>query len=319
MTPTDPTRPEWCDALDLPLDRIRWAQNTMPRPTEGELANLRPRRGRIAAAIAAVTVAGCATAAGAAPQRPTLDPTLQCDVYTVAAGDWMSHIAMRNGLTPQELIARNPHIPDPNRIWPGDQVVLRCTPRKPVIAPATTAPAVTTPPTTAAPKPELEINAVQVAPKPAPTVDWPGANPFIPGEQIVDGVASQGLILRALHNPGARGNQLIGLAAVTECESNRRLNAEGDHELRDNTWDVSLSPWQVRGAKGQQGKGTARDVDALRADPIGHGAAAAVEIYDAALTAGRDPLAPWTCHLNRNDRSFVAPYTELARQMGMLG
>lgn len=278
-------------ALHLPVEQIPWKRTT-------------------AAVIAGVIVAACASTADAA-QRPTLDPTLSCTIHTVAAGDWMSKIAVKNGLTTQELVARNPHVPDPNRIWPGDELVLSCAPRKPVVSPTTTAA-----PTTTAPA--LEVNAMQAAPKPAPVVAWPGAMPFIPGEQVVDGVASQALILRSLYNAGARGNLLVGLAAVTEGESNRRLNAEGDHELRDATWDVSLTPWQIRGAKEQRGKGTARDVDALRADPLGHGAAAALEIAEAKLAQGRDPLSPWTAHLVGNDRSFVAPYTELAQKMGLL-
>ena len=149
-------------------------------------------------------------------------------------------------------------------------------------------------------------------------VDWPGFNEFIPGERVVDGVASQGLILRALYDVGARGNQLIGLAAITEGESNRRLNAEGDQHLADRTWDASVTPWQIRSQNQQRGKGTARDLDALRADPLGHGALAAVEIYQAALEQGRDPLSPWTAHLKGNDRSFVEPYRSLAQQMGLL-
>lgn len=292
-----------------------------PDPITGDLADIRwrpsrrPGPARAAAALTIVAVGGyaCATKADAA-QRPTLDPTLTCDLYTVRAGDWMSKIAVKNGLTAQELIARNPHVPDPNRIWPGDELVLRCTPRKPTTTTTTT----TTTPAPSSTVPPVEVNAMQAAPKPAPVVEWPGAMPFIPGEQVVDGVASQALILRSLYNAGARGNLLIGLAAVTEGESNRRLNAEGDHDLRDATWDVSLTPWQIRGDKNQQGKGTARDVDALRADPLGHGAAAAVEIAQAKLAQGRDPLSPWTAHLVGNDRSFVAPYTDLARQMGLL-
>jgi hypothetical protein len=274
-------------------------------------SNRRRAAQRVAALLIASGVIGVGTAS-ADPRRPAIDPGLDCTLYPVVSGDTLSAIARRNGLTLGDIIARNPHLTNPSLIYPQDQVVIRCTP-KPDVRPA---PSSTEPPTTtAAPQPAPEMQRVE---KPAIVIDWPGFNDFIPGEQIVDGVASQSLILRALWDAGARGNQLIALAAVTEMESNRRINAEGDHELRDATWDLSLTPWQIRSAKNQKGKGTARDVDALRADPIGHGAAAAVEIYDAALAAGRDPVSPWTAHLKGHDRSFLEPYRLLATALGML-
>lgn len=280
------------------------------------------RRKRVPKKLAAMTVAGVVLGGSAAsaapePQRPTLDPQQVCNLHTVVSGDTMSRVAKRAGITLEDFIARNRHVANPNLIYVNDVLVINCEAR----TVATTTTLSTVPTTTTAPSsppPTAPPAEVQRVVKPAPSVEWPGANPFIPGEQVVDGVASQSLILRALHNAGARGNQLVGLAAVTECESNRRLNAEGDQELRDHAWDMSLTPWQIRGAKNQQGKGTARDVDALRADPLGHGAAAAVEIYAAALAQGRDPLNPWTCHLNRHDRSFIEPYRSLAQQLGML-
>lgn len=283
--------------LHLPVDEIRWKK----------------RAPRIVAAVTAVAALGGCVATAEAAQRPTLDPTLQCDIYTVKPGDWMSKIALKNGLTAQELIARNPHIPDPNRIYVGDEVVVRCLPRKPTITP-TTVPA---PTTTVAPPPLLEVNAMQSAPKPLAVVEWPGAMPFIPGEQVLDGVVSQSLVLRALHNQGARGNQLIGLAAITEGESNRRLDAEGDQHLADRTYGPSIGIFQVRSMKALAGTGQARDADALRGN-LEHQAWAAIQVYNGALAAGRDPLSPWTCHLVGNDRAFVAPYTELADKMGLL-
>lgn len=276
-------------ALKQATNRIRWADG----PERSFWRT--PTFGVIAAGVA-ITGVGIVTAHKASADPRLADPG--CDIYTVQPGDNLSKIARSHGFTVDTIIGWNPQITNPSLIYVDDQV---CVGRSGV-------------------ERLPGVNEVQkVAPVVvAPQVEWPGFNPFIPGEVVQDGVVSQGLILRALYDAGARGNALIGIAAVTECESNRRLNAEGDHDLRDQTWDVSLTPWQIRGAKNQQGKGTARDVDALRADPVRHGAAAAVEIYQAALAKGRDPLAPWTCHLNRNDRAFVAPYTELARQMGLL-
>lgn len=285
---------------------------------------------RTAQRAAAMLILGGVVGAGnanAAPQRPTLDPGQVCNLHTVVSGDTLSKIAKRNGITLDEFIARNRHVVNPNLIYPGDVVVINCEQR--TVTPPTTSPTTSLAPaltvqgpakltSDSAPAPTAPPAEVQRVVKPAPSVEWPGANPFIPGEQVVDGVASQGLILRTLHNAGARGNQLIGLASITECESNRRLNAEGDQHLADRTWDASVTPWQIRSQNQQRGKGTARDIDALREDPLGHGAAAAIEIYDAALAAGRDPLRPWTCYLNGHHRSFIAPYTSLAEQMGLL-
>lgn len=281
------------------------------------------RRKRVPKKLAAIVAAGAVignTAADAAPQRPTLDPTQVCNLHTVVSGDTMSLVAKRAGITLADFLARNGHVGNPNLIYPGDVLVINCEQRTVTTtappttqAPTTTVPSSPPTPTTTAPPAE-----VQRIVKPAPSVEWPGANPFLPGEQIVDGVASQGLILRALHNAGARGNQLISLAAVSECESNRRLNAEGDQHLADRTWDASVTPWQIRSQHQQRGKGTARDIDALRDDPLGHGAAAAVEVYNARLAAGGDPMRAWTCYLNGHHKSFIAPYTSLAEQMGLL-
>lgn len=41
-------------------------------------------------------------------------------LYFVIAGDTMSIIASRFGITEKELIAVNPHIADPDMIYPGD-------------------------------------------------------------------------------------------------------------------------------------------------------------------------------------------------------
>src|ERR1700755_1447385 len=44
--------------------------------------------------------------------------------YTVKAGDSLSKIAARNGLTLAQLLDQNPQIPDPNRIKVGDVINL---------------------------------------------------------------------------------------------------------------------------------------------------------------------------------------------------
>lgn len=302
------------------------------------------RRRRVPKKLAAITMAGVVignTAADAAPQRPTLDPAQVCNLHTVVSGDTMSRVAKRAGITLEDFIARNRHVINPDRLWPNDVLVINCEARTvaiPAPAPTSTSPTrPSAPPAPAPTAPPAEVQRIVKQPW-ADLGEWPNSmgctraeydesdkgkercltQVWLDGEQVHNGVASQALILRTLFNEGARGNKLIGLAAVTQGESNRRLNSEGDQHLADKTWDASISPWQIRSENKQRGKGTARDIEALRARPLEHGAAAASEIYYAALAAGRDPLSPWTAHLLKNDRAFLEPYRLLAQRLGML-
>ena len=43
-------------------------------------------------------------------------------IHTVVSGDTMWAIAVRNGLTLQELLALNPQVKNPNLIYPGDKI-----------------------------------------------------------------------------------------------------------------------------------------------------------------------------------------------------
>ena len=52
------------------------------------------------------------------------DPDVAWATHTVVAGDTLSAIAARNGLTLSRLIGLNPQIPDPNRIYVGQTVYL---------------------------------------------------------------------------------------------------------------------------------------------------------------------------------------------------
>ena len=291
-------------ALKRPLSKIRW-QNSPPwwRGPLGGVA----LTGVLAGSIGAV-------AAAADAQAPRLAPP-GCDVYTVISGDTMSRIARANGITLADLIARNPQITNPDRIWVDDALCIRLTPT-PTTSSTTSTTSTTIAPAPVATAPVAEVQ--RVVKQPDPVVAWPGFNRFIPGEQVVDGVVSQSLVLRALYNVGARGNQLIGLAAVTEGESNRRFDAEGDQGIQDATYGPSIGIFQIRSEKGKEGTEHARDAAALRGS-LEHQAWAAVQVYNGALARGVDPLSPWTAHRIGNDRSFVGPYTQLAQALGMLG
>lgn len=54
------------------------------------------------------------------PRVPTACPPGFQGRYTVVGGDTMFTIAQRLRVTLQALVAANPHIPDPNVIFPGD-------------------------------------------------------------------------------------------------------------------------------------------------------------------------------------------------------
>ncbi len=56
---------------------------------------------------------------------PELGPPAPAEaVYTVQPGDWLSAIAFRHGVSLPTLLAANPQIENPNRIFPGQQIVI---------------------------------------------------------------------------------------------------------------------------------------------------------------------------------------------------
>jgi len=283
---------------------------------------------RTAQRAAAMLVLGGVIGAGnasAAPQRPTLDPGQVCNLHTVVSGDTLSKIAKRNGITLDEFIARNRHVTNPNLIWPGDVVVINCEQRT-VTPPSssTTVPPTTTaasPPPAPAPPAEVQrivkpasIDVDKIIRDGARSVTFDdGCNPPRTGT-----VYNDEALLAALYKAGARGNQLIGLAAISNGEGNGILEVEGDCTLQTKEWDSSFGAFQIRAEKKKQGTGEARDKDALL-ESIEHQAWAAIQVYNGALAAGRDPLTPWTGYTNREGfRATFARIAPIAQRLGML-
>jgi LysM repeat protein len=65
------------------------------------------------------------SASGVAPSasvEPTAPPEPSAQVYIVKSGDTISGIATEFGLTPDELLAANPQITDPDKIAIGDEI-----------------------------------------------------------------------------------------------------------------------------------------------------------------------------------------------------
>jgi len=240
------------------------------------------------AALLAVAVLG--TAGQQATTRPETRPI--CEGVDVRPGQNLTRIAAGMDVALSDLIAANPQIVNPNLIWPGQRI---CSPPAQVIP--------------------VQIIEPLIVERPVPA-EMQLAPPVVEPEWPTTGVASREQILHALWKMGARGEQLVDLGAITECESGRWLGAVGDETITDHEYGPSVTPWQVRTMHSQRGTGRARDIDALTADPLGHGAAAAIEIYDA---AGRNPLSPWwNCHLKLKTNQDRQTYTELATQLGML-
>ena len=63
------------------------------------------------------TDAGTGDTGGGAAQRSG-----ETVIHTVVSGDTMWAIAVRNGLTLQQLLALNPQVKNPNLIYPGDRI-----------------------------------------------------------------------------------------------------------------------------------------------------------------------------------------------------
>lgn len=273
------------DALTLPVENIRWKGDD-PRPKTKK---------RIATAAVGAFVLGVATMADAAPDAPRLAPP-GCIFHTVVKGNTVWRIAGQAGITLDVVARLNPQIADLSKIEVGDQIATSCGTNE--VQRATLAPA----------------RAITAEPWEG-MAPWPGFNKWLPGDGR-DGVVSQAKILRTLHDAGARGDQLVLLAAVTEGESNRRLAAVGDTTIMDATWGPSVGPWQIRTAKAKTGTGEARDINV--ASTLEGGARAAVEIYNAAAAKGGDPMKPWGAYTRGHTKSFVGPYSLLAARMGLI-
>lgn len=279
-------------------------------------SNRRRAAQRVAALFLASGVIGAGTAA-ADPRRPVLDPTQDCTLHTVVSGDTLSRIAQRNGLTLEDVIARNRHLTNPDLIWPGDQAVIRCAPKADTRpAPSST---VTEPPTTTFPQPEAAMQRIV-----RPNLEQIIADGTTPttfsdscGNRNSAGTAlTPDALVALLYKMGARGNQLIGLAAVAPGESGMVVEKVGDCRLEDRQWGPSVGLFQVRTVKPEKGKDTPRDIEHI-SDAEGN-AWAAIQVYNSALSQGRDPLNPWTAHLRGDDRPHVATMTEAAQRLGLL-
>jgi LysM repeat protein len=76
----------------------------------------------VAGPTATPTPTPSSSAASTAPVTPEPAPTPQ--TYVIVAGDTISKIAKRFDITPEDLLAANPQVKNPNKIKVGDELVI---------------------------------------------------------------------------------------------------------------------------------------------------------------------------------------------------
>jgi len=239
---------------------------------------------RIATAAVGAFVLGVATMADAAPDAPRLAPP-GCIFHTVVKGENTWRIAGRAGVTLDVVARLNPQIVDLSRIEPGDQIATSC--------------------------PTNEVQRATLA----PAVHVVNVDRWLT-EQDAPGVPSRRAVLAALYKQGCRGDKLITLAAISDPESGRRLDAKGDTTITTSVWDYSSGPFQIRGLKAERGKGTTRDV--VRNHTLLGGAQSASELWDQSVARGAAGGKPWTAWLLGHEKGHIPTYTALATEMGLV-
>jgi len=244
----------------------------------------RPRtKKRIATAAVGAFVLGVATMADAAPDAPRLAPP-GCIFHTVVRGDTVWRISGQAGITLDVVARLNPQIQNLNAIEVNDQIATSC--------------------------PTNEVQRATLA----PAVHVVNVDKYL-AERDAPNIASKRAILAALWKAGARGDQLITLAAITEGESGRKITAIGDVEIQTGDWGPSVSVFQIRTLKSQTGKGTTRDIN--RASTLEGGARSAVELWNQSVERGKPGGTPWTAWLKAWHTPHMASYAAAAAEMGL--
>ena len=207
----------------------------------------------------------------------------------IQKGDTVWAISVANHVELAIIAELNRQIPDLNLVRPGDQICLTRDVEKAVLAPA--------------------VVLERLEPTPAQIAEWAT-------ERDTPNHLTDRAILALLWQAGARGDQLIGLAALVEGESHKRTDAVGDEHLADDTWGPSVGPWQIRTVRADTGKGTVRDIRRV-STPEGN-AEAAVALWDQSVARGKHGGQPWTAHLLGQDRPHIPYFRGLASELGMV-
>ena len=234
------------------------------------------RAGLAAAALAAAMAPGVADAHLDDPGRKA---PAGCLAVAVQRGDTTWKVATANGLTLDAIAKLNPHIADLARIHPGDELAVSCDPAGVALA------------------------IPQAVTRDADVARWLD-------EREADGRMTWRSVVAHLYAQGMRGDDLLTLAAIAECESNRWPTAVGDAHLANSKWGNSYGFLQVRSLHAARGSGAPRDADAL-ATSVEHQAWAAVEVW---RTQG--PKA-WTCWQQGHHKGQLGFVRAAAAEIGV--
>jgi hypothetical protein len=107
-----------------------------------------------------------------------------------------------------------------------------------------------------------------------------------------------GEIYADLRAAGFSAPRAVVMTAIALAESGGDDTAIGDVGLENATWGPSFGLFQIRTLKGDTGRGTDRDITALRSDQ-----AQARAAYD--ISSGGTVLSPWTTYNNGAYQQFL--------------
>lgn len=234
------------------------------------------------------------TAADAHLDPPGRKAPTGCTAITVQPGDTVWAIAKANTLTLDQIATLNPHITNLNLIRPGDQIAVTCKPNSVALA-----------------IPQTVTRTATTTTAPATTTTLPGIEKWA-DEHEPDGRLTWHAIIANLYIHGdMRGENLITLAAIAECESNRWPNAIGDNHLTNSKWGPSYGIWQVRSINDAARTGAPRDPDALQTS-VAHQAWAASEVWRS------QGFKAWTCYVNGHHRGLIETVRQAAAEIGAI-
>lgn len=284
-------------AMKRKPDRIRWADG--PERPFWKTPAVGVTAGVVILGVGAFTAHRADADARLAPPEQR-----GCDIVVVQPGDWATRLAP--GVPLDTLAELNPHIPNLNLIFPGDELVTGCHPG-----------------------PAAAVNEVQRATAPGLEQYVDEAEPCtVAGRSTT--CQTWRSIIATLYLDGVRGNDLVTLAAITAPESGRAMSSVGDTDaryLRDG-WLGSFGVFQIRSNAQHTGSGNYRDVERNRT--WRGNAASAVEMYENAKQRRAQgmihpvtkrvwtPFDDWSAYLGNLHVGHLDTVRAVAEQIGAL-
>lgn len=117
--------------------------------------------------------------------------------------------------------------------------------------------------------------------------------------------------LRLAKGAGLSGSALQMAVAIAMGESGLRADAQGDQSLMDNKWGPSVGLWQIRTLKGETGKGTNRDIQALLGDPNFQAKAMM------SISGGGKNWQPWSIYTSGAYQKNMTPVRNTMNEKGI--